>query len=656
MPLTQLRQPAFKPPREAISDWNTWKKGLNTLLRDTEIEKTECVSALNLMLVGSGVPTKRWGSQNYFLAGATGYGQFVMPIVNSADESISVVALTDWGILTKKNGASYTTITGASWPSGTTMMGAQLAGKVYLASDTKPIARYDFNTLTTFPTIAPPTNVSATFLSAASGYNQWSWRVTAVGRSGGETDATSPVTLNNMPQDLTKTLVRLFWTATSAASGDVVGHNIYRGTQGDELWIGGTDNNVTSFDDPGYTFGDPDRVVPTTNSTGGPQAKYLIRFQDRLVLAGITGKPTRVIISARYPQQDRYDILSGGGFVDIEPDSGEAITGLATYQNSTTNSQTIIVFKERSVWELRLGDQAAFGYVLLDPQYRLLTASQGCSSHKSIQPVENDIMFSNREGIYVLRYQPNLINVINANELSAKIRPFFDSLSDDDLTSAAAAYIDKKYLLSFPNSKQTIIFDRERLSFMGPWTTPYGIKQWAKYVDAAGTERWLAVDAEDAYITEFSTLLKDDKGEVIRTLFKTRKEDFGDWTIFKTLNEVYTHFRAVTGELTFNIYIEERSGNTVTAKTFSIEGSTSSGTAGLGSDFFGDFKFGDTEGSPTTTSSDELTKKAYIYKSARYFQVEVRSDGLTDNFELLGIKAIAIPQARGNSPSSWVAS
>jgi hypothetical protein len=652
MPLQALRPAPFKPPKDVTVSWNTWRKGWNNLLRENEAAGDEMVLATNIILTGSGVPTKRWGSLDYFSAGATGYGRFVLPI-KDANENIQVLAMTDWGVLTKKSGASYTPITGASWASGYNVEGAQLGGKVYLVSASRELVKYDFSTLTGFPTIAKPASLTATNLSSASGLTEWSWRISAVGRSGGETLGSTAVSLASLPQDLSRTTIRIRWVPVSAASGDLVGYNVYRGAPGDEVWVGGVDNNSSSFDDTGFPVSDPTRTSPLVDTTGGPKAKYILRFQDRLVMAGVPGDPTLVIISGRYPQQERFDWLAGGGKVWIEPDSGESIIGLATYYQSSSQSQTVIVFKERSVWELRFAFVNFGNYTILDPQYRLLTASQGCSSHRTISPVENDIMFMNRKGVYILRYEPQLTNVINANEISAKIRTFFEGLTDEDLTTACAAYYDKRYVLSFPVSKQWVCFDRERLSFTGPWPMPFGVVQFAKYVDASGNERLIGVDSDDKYVTEFSKNYVDDKGTPISTIFKTKKEDFGDWTIFKTINEVFMNFKSVVGDVDVNIYIEERSGRTVTAKSFSIEGPAGFGTSGLGTDMFGGIGFGESDNSATTTNTDESPKRALIYKVSRTIQAEIRTTGRTDNYELLGIKVIAIPQARGNAPSSW---
>lgn len=645
MPLKSNPPPKYSPPKEAIITWDTWRKGLNLRFRENEIDGAEMTLSTNLLLTGSGIPTKRWGSQDYFLSGPTGNVRFLLPIKDSSD-NMQVLALTDWGFLSKKDNASYTMLLGASWPSGYNIEGTQLGGNIYLFSEAREMVKYDFTSLTPYHTLSAPTAVNASNISGATGTSSYQWSVTTVGGSGGETIGSNAVLLNNLPGDLSLTAVRISWTAPSAASGAIIGYNVYRQSQNEFIWQGGTDSTTTEFTDIGTFSIDTTKLLPETNTTAGLMGKYVIRFQDRLVVAGIPGHPTQVWISGRWPYNERFDSLVAGGSVEIEPDSGQDITGLGIYQ------EKLVVFKENSVWQISLAEVQYGIYVSLDPQYKLLTASQGCSSHRSIIPVENDLMFSNRKGIYILRYEPQLINILNANEISAKIKPFFEGLSDADLTSAVGAYIDKKYILSFPFSKQTIVFDRERLSFVGPWTTPFGISAWARYVDSTGTEKWIAGDSDDAFVSEFSKGYLADKNTTITTIFKSRKEDFKDWTIFKTLNEVYMNFRNIFGSISVNIYIEERSGRTITAKSFTIVGEQALGVSGIGTDPMGLFGMGITLNTPTV-SSGETPKKSFIYKTTRTMQIEIRTTGYTDSYELLGIKAVATPQARGGSPASW---
>ena len=193
------------------------------------------------------------------------------------------------------------------------------------------------------------------------------------------------------------------------------------------------------------------------------------------------------------------------------------------------------------------------------------------------------------------------------------------------------------------------MFDRERLSFWGPWTTSFGINKWASYRDSDGIERWLVIDADDSYVTEFSKSLRDDKGTAFRTVLKTKKEDFGDWTIFKTINEVYSLFRNVIGSLSVNLYLEERSGQTLTAASFTVTSQV--GQSGIGTDQMGLVQMGLTDNDAVLTS-DELPKNSLLYKTGRTIQMEIQTTGRPDNYELLALKFIAIGQPR-SAPVSW---
>lgn len=653
MPITKRKPVKFSPPRELPVNYNTWRKGLNLFLRDNEIDAKEMSVAENLMLTGSGIPSRRWGTQTAYIAGPSLTDTSVNMIlpVKKSDNTKEVLNFGSWGYLTKKSGASYTMVSGVSWPTTATVNGTQLGDTVYLVSEDREFVKYDFSTAIGFATITSPTGLFATNISNATldTASIWNWAVTALSNSGGETLASTPVSLSSLPQDLSKAYVRLGWTPVSAASGVLVGYNIYRGKAGEDLrWVGGTSSSVTTWDDPGQ-IPSSTSLTPNSNSTGGIKAKYILRYKNRLVLAGIENHPTRILVSAPWPNQERFDVYSGGAYDEIEPDSGEFITGLGIHQ------EKLIVLKEQSVWQVEVGSVAIESAEIGEAttiSYRLMTGSQGCSSFRSIVAVENDVMFANREGIYILRYEPQLLNILNANEISAKIRPFFDSLSDYDKTHCAGAYIDKKYWLFFPEAKKAVMFDRERLAFMGPMSYAFGTNDFKTLVDDNGNERWYMAASNCNKVIEKSKNFTTDDGAAIVTIFKSRKEDFGSWDTFKILNEIFMNFSSVTGTVQINIYIEDRSGNTTTTKAFTLDGAAAQGTSGLGTDSWGDFIFGLTSGTPTTIDDETITRST-IYKPSRTVQVEIRTNGPTDFYKLLGLSMYATVQPRGNAPSGW---
>ncbi len=617
--LQALKQVKTKFPKPAIIQWDTFKGGLNIFARETEIAGNEMTSAQNLLLQGIGVPTKRWGSKTAFIAAPTLYHGRMLHAFKDANDNIQVLALTDWGFMVKQNNASYISLTGASFASGYNIDSTQLGNTGYFVSPQQPMTKYDFNTLKVFNALQPPGGLKVTNLSSATGTNTWSWIVTATSKTG-ETLGSTNISLATLPQNLATTVIRVSWSGISFASGDLTGYNIYRGAPGNEAFVGGVPPNTTTFDDTGSNpTSTATKLVPVADTTSGLKGKFIIRFQDRLIIAGLPGFPTLVEISGRYPQQERFDLYAGGTSIDVEPNSGEDITGLGVYYRTQTSTQTIVAFKERSVWEISLDQQtltnASGSQQITVPTYRLLTGAQGATSHRSIVPMENDIAFLNRRGIYILRYEPNLYNVINANEISVKVRPFFFNLSYADLQSATGGYMDKRYVVSFPSVNQSMVFDRERIAFTGPWKTPFGTNQWSVYYDANGNERWLAMDASSNMVREFATNLPDDSGTPIPTNFKTKKEDFKDWTLFKNLTEVYMNFRNIQGSTQVNIYIEDRTGTTVTAKSFTILGSASQGTSGIGTDEVGTQELG-LSGASSALIAGEAKAKAKIYKTS----------------------------------------
>lgn len=581
--------------------------------------------------------------------------RFVLP-VKDMQNNIEVLAWTDYGYLTKQSGMSYAVIPGYSWASGYNLEGAELGNKVYIVNGQQPLVRYDFNELLSFTSLVAPTNLQASNVSGITGTTTFNWLVTALSAVG-ETLPSTPISLSTLPYEINNTTVRLQWTAPSVPSGaTLVGYNVYRQVEGNPTfaWVAQVQPNSTNYEDGGTSTTTflLTPAPPSQNSTGGPVAKYIIRWQDRLIYAGLQEDPTQIIISGEYPAQERTDIASGGGVLWIEPDSGEDITGLGVYYRTISATQTIVVFKESSVWEVVLDTQTVQGQNVLTPSYRLLTASQGCSSHRSITPVENDVFFINERGVFILRYEPNLYNVVNADELSAKIRPFIQSLSFEDIQGAAGFYADKKYVVSFPISKQAVVFDRERLAFTGPWKFPWSISMWRGYIDANGKQWWLAASGSGPEVYNFSADLQDDFGTPIVTAFKSRREVFDDWTLFKSVTEVFFNFQNITGNVNVNIYLENRAGQVVTAKTFTLTGPSSKGSSGIGIDEIGTFELGTSSGS-ATSSAQQSQYRALLYQTARTLQVEIDTYGSGDNYQLLNIKSIGLPQSRDNAPSSW---
>lgn len=639
------RPTAYRPRKDLAAEWDTFRKGLNLLLRPTELGRDEYAQGDNIMLVGSGVPTGRWGTSPYFTVNATGSIRGFATYNNLTSLTNEIIALSDQGYLAKKNGTASTVITGQSYPSGSIVRSEQLGGYTYFVSKDVPLTRYNGGGLAIFDTLSVPTGLYVTNISGVSGPAQYSWKVVTLGVNGGQTTPSTNIILGNLPQNLALTQINLSWSAPSAAASMINGYEIYRGLPGDETFLSSVNASVTRYTD----FGDAASesiTPPISNTTGGLKSEFVVKFNDRLLMVD-KDDPTKLMISGRYPNQSKFSWSDGGGYVYLSPDDGQKITGI----DVQPGSDKIVVFKDFSSYAVQLNIVSVGNYALLDPTYIPVSTSVGASNFETIQRVENDIFYFGRKGLYVVGYEPNFLNIIRTNEISAKMRPYLALLNDSDYTTANAMYVDNKYILSFPNRKEMLVYDRERGSFAGIWKLPWGIARMKKYEDGTGTERWVLGSAETNQVYTFERSVNSDNGTTITKTLLTNKEAFNSWSLLKIIKLFYILFRNITGEVNVNIIGEDRNGATSTIKTFTISGAAISGQTGWGINTWGSSQWGKTIGSIITTT-DELKRWGTLYKQISTVQIEISCTAAASNFELLKVKTTASAGQEGSLPAS----
>lgn len=636
----------YKPTKRIDFQWNSFRRGLNLLLRENEIDKEELAQADNLLLIGKGIPTKRWGTALYYQAGnATGSTRGLKGFYKSNGTN-ELLSLTDDGYLTKKSNASYSTLTGASWASGNNAYMAQLADTMYIVNGQRELAKYSSPTLVGFPTISKPIITGASNLSNASGTTTKGYRVSAISQVG-ETLASSTFELANQPVNLGNPaggVIRLTWTGVSTASGILQGFNIYGRDTGYERFLAGVAASATSFNDDGSSIPMEFTFPPTGDSTGGPIAKYIIRHEDRLIFAGISGEPSKVLISGRAPNQEKFDLSFGGNFIEIEKDAGDDIVWIQSFQGR------IIVFKQRSIWQITLGSEQIGNFFITTPALKLITSSYGCIAPRSVIAVENDLIFLSRDAVNTLGNQAGFtFDVFRVNGISIKVRPFFDNISITQKQNAVATYFKKKYILAFPGLDKSMVLDMERQAWIGPWSRDAQVFE--VYYDSDSNEHLLYGNDDSVNIDEYSETFTTDKGTAIQTTLQTRQEDFGDWSLFKNIKSIFTQFRNITGEVNVDIRLEQRSGSVISGKNFDVTPAT--GNSGWGADLWGAALWGSSLVGGGGVDTQQTIRWRELNKIARTLQITVRTTGATDNYELLGIRGEASPVGSGVRPSNW---
>lgn len=645
MPIIDTKAPAYRKQRELQAEWESFRKGLNLLLRPTELGRDEYATGDNIMLIGSGVPTGRWGTSTYFSVNATGSIRGFATYNHVASQTNELLALSDEGFVVKKNGTSSTIIAGQSYPSGSIVRAEQLGGYTYLVSKDRPLTRYAGGSLEVLATIPAPIAGSATNVSGVTGSYTWSWRITTLGANGGETNPSASIQLPLLPQDLTRTRVDVRWSAPSSAT--ISGFQIYRGLPGDETFLAGVGASTTVYVDTGEPASET-ILPPLSNTTGGVESALIGKdpVRDRLIMVD-KNDPTKLLISGRYPNQSKFNWVDGGGYVYVGPDDGFPITGFEVQPGSNK----VTVFKEFGSYSVELAQVTIGNYVVLDPRVAPISTAVGCSSADTIQVVENDIFYFGRQGLYVVGYEPNFLSIIRTNEISARIRPYLANLNESDYQNCCSMYVNNKYLLSFPDRKEIVVYDRERGCFAGIWKLPFGVSKMKKYIDTTGTERWVLGSADSNQVYTFESSVNSDDGTTITKTLKTNKERFNSWSLLKILNLFYVLFRNITGQVTINLLSEDRAGTTQTVFNFDITGVAVSGRSGWGANTWGTRRWGVSKGTPVS-GSDEFTRWGQLYKESRLVQIEISCTAAASNFEFLGARVTANSQGEGSLSSS----
>lgn len=653
MPVTGLQKRAFKPARNIKVEWDSFRKGLFTNLRDSEIDNEGARELTNLFLEGKGVLTQRPGTQNYFLAGSAGKvrGLFGAKFSSGAQ----LLAVTDDSYLTKKSGASYLRIIGASWASGYKVRMTQLQGKVWITQEKRPLTRYDGTSLLSFTTILSPTSLLATKLSGVSGTYSWSWRVAAE-TDAGLTLASDPILVSNLPEDLADSPVRISWTAPSAASGIITGWSLFGRDTGSESRLTRVPVGTTSWIDDGTFSPSQIAFLPDFNETGGLIAKFNIKSAGKIILANILNYPSRAQWSGADVNVGKFHWTKGGGYIDIDRDDGTEITAIKEVAENK-----IIIWKNRSIYQLKLSYNGDLGIV--EPEVQKITDAVGCLSQDTVLTAENETYFAGaRPGggvsLNSLGYQANILaNVLRTAELTPQIRPTLEVVNKARYEDMFALFHDQKYYFFFPVSSemQCVTFDFERRSFTGPHTFPDNPTVGTVYYDDDNEEHLVYGDGDDQYVTEISKNYDGDKGTPFTWTFLSKNEDFGFNFRLKTLLKSLTHLASVYGgTVSVQILTTDRTGNATVQSSFTVD--STNVLAGWGSFRFGyGIRFGSSQQASTSTTNTSDVRKIIDLNTSGVVSAQIKiqsTDGARAKIIELGLTAR--PEAEQNVPSEWM--
>jgi hypothetical protein len=395
-----------------------------------------------------------------------------------------------------------------------------------------------------------------------------------------------------------------------------------------------------------------------------PKAKFSIFYNGYHICSGVGSQENRIYISVLLDSSDFTNdpsvadptpdnstdvpgatVFSGTGtgtaiaqFIDVNKNDGDKITGFAKFQDA------LVIFKERSIFQMTFDSSGV-------PTIQAVSKSYGCVSHRSIDNVDNDVFFLTRNGLYVLGNEPNFINVIRTNELSARIHPLIDTLNSAVFTNASALFNQYVYYLGVSTGSSTtndtvITYDKRFLAF-STWShvTP---ECFTTYIDSTNSEKIYFTSANSAKVYVLTPTTYSADGSAISSSFTTKAFDLGNFSEYKRWIDCTIYFRQLLGVITIEVLTD--GGNVV--KSSSVSATTGNG---IGSEEWGAVEWGgdiSTSVSSTTTATNNIPYRLRIGTKARTIKLRVSNARNSENFVVLAYEFTYRPYSHFVFPSS----
>lgn len=429
------------------------------------------------------------------------------------------------------------------------------------------------------------------------------------------------------------------WTAIVGAAFTTAKNTTFVQAKGDlYIW------NAT---DAGRKLSGLTLTAPTTTVTAG----FGVFYNGRQIVAGTPTNVNRLYVSnindcsdftvttgGTAPQPDNATDAPGAtvfagtpgaseaNIIDIAKDDGDKITGLAKFQ------EQLIIFKERSIWNMTYDSSG-------NPVVKQVSGSIGCVSHRSIDNVENDVIFLSRNGYYTLGNEQNYFNLVRTNELSARIHPVVETITAANLSNTASIFSGYVFYSSISTggtttNNATLTYDR-RYGAWSKWTNT-SANAFTEFIDSNNVKHLYYAADNEAKVYEIDTSYSDN-GTAISAQWTSKAFNFGDISLYKQILYIDFEFRTIVGSVTIDIITD---GNTLTNSTSLAFSNNTTGT--IGDEMWGDPMFGGsaatTSATITTTASANVPYRLQINATTRTLKVKISNSNNNETFVFLGMK------------------
>jgi len=378
---------------------------------------------------------------------------------------------------------------------------------------------------------------------------------------------------------------------------------------------------------------------------------------NRIWATNNPNSPYTVYFSGTGQYMGVFSDFYGGGWINLEKGGRETPIKVVHYQSGQGEGRATVLCKtpegRGAVWQLSISTATVGETSFALPSAMKIVGSSGTESINGTISTNNDIMFPNRRGWYNLGPQQQFYGLLRTNELSVKIRPYWNSLIGAKLDGICAYFKDAKVFISVPTinsgNNRILVFDTEKNNWTIDWSI--GAKQFFEYTDSTGKTKLLYVPMSGNKLIELSENIAGDLGSAFETAFETGRISLSkEWKDFVKVQRVYIKLGNPKGTINLECSGSQKSKGFSTVASKQIV-PTSSQT-GMGFDLMGDVLMGDTEGIPDSYSDSADIRYLKVNKKVRDIKIKVTSNSYDTDYVIHGFIITGKPVST-RSPNTW---
>lgn len=255
---------------------------------------------------------------------------------------------------------------------------------------------------------------------------------------------------SNLPTDYNIKAIEFYYTVSTASSLQFVDRVDLEGGDGGAWnynWFGYLDS--TSM----WTVGN--LIAPTENVTAGVPASHVTCIDSRLYFWGNPDEPQRLYIGGNSGNLFSISQGTGGGYVDVEPGTGQEIRFVDKYKTQSGNSiVTMLCDSKNSSKEQRFN--LVENTVTLSNEQNMkswqaeqVAGAVGCKSYDGAIVCEDGLYSVSRYGLALTTMTMEYNSQIRANYVSSPVKPAFINKNGEALKNAVLLEADGVLYLAF---------------------------------------------------------------------------------------------------------------------------------------------------------------------------------------------------------------